>query len=167
MDLETFSWLLTDAGQVLLAEALAGDLSEPAQLRELTRLRRMATPERAAAAYEIALLRVRAAAKFSQASELYFTREALEQASGEVIAAHRAQRYRPYTAVADLCCGAGGDTLALARVAPVVAVDRDPLRLAMAAANARARGLSERATFVETDLEHTPPPNAEAMFFDP
>ncbi len=167
MDLETFSWLLTDPGQALLAEALAGDLSEPARLRELTRLRRMATPERAAAAYEIAMLRVRAAAKFSQASELYFTREALEQASGEVIATHRARRYRPYTVIADLCCGAGSDTLALARVAPVVAVDRDSLRLAMAAANARARGLSERATFVEADLEQTPPPNAEAIFFDP
>jgi hypothetical protein len=167
MDLETFNWLLTDAGQALLAEALAGDLGAPARLRELTRLRRLATPERAAAAYEIALLRARAAAKFSQASELYFTREALEQASGEVIAAHRAQRYQPYTAAADLCCGAGGDTLALARVAPVVAVDRDPLRLAMAAANACACGLAGRAAFVQADLEQTPPPDAEAIFFDP
>src|SRR5512134_2063203 len=109
MDLETFNWLLTDAGQALLAEAQAGDLSEPARLRELTRLRRLATPERAAAAYEIALLRARAAAKFSRAGELYFTREALEQASGELIAAHRAARYRPYTTIADLCCGAGAD----------------------------------------------------------
>jgi predicted RNA methylase len=167
MDLETFNWLLTDAGQALLAEAQAGDLSAPARLRELTRLRRMATPERAAAAYEIALLRVRAAAKFSHAGELYFTREALEQASGELVAAHRAERYRPYTRIADLCCGAGADTLALAPIAPVVAVDRDPLRLAMAAANARARGLAERVSYVEADLEHADPPAAEAIFFDP
>jgi SAM-dependent methyltransferase len=167
MDLETFNWLLTDAGQALLAEAMACDLSDPARLRELTRLRRLATPVRAAAAYEIAWLRARATAKFSRADQLYFTREALEQASGEAIAAHRAERYRPYTAVADLCCGAGGDTLALARVAAVVAVDRDPLRLAMAAANARASGLADRAAFLQADLEQAAPPDAQAIFFDP
>ena len=138
MDLETFNWLLTDAGQALLAEAQSGDLSEPARLRELTRLRRLAPPERSAAAYEIAQLRARAATKFSLAGKLYFTREALEQASGELIAAHRAERYRSYATIADLCCGAGADTLALARIASVVAVDRDPLRLAMAAAHLRA-----------------------------
>ncbi|HJZ46418.1 MAG TPA: SAM-dependent methyltransferase, partial [Roseiflexaceae bacterium] len=67
MDLETFNWLLTDAGQALLAEAMASDLSDAAQLRELTRLRRLASPERAAAVFEIARLRRRAAAKFSSA----------------------------------------------------------------------------------------------------
>ena len=167
MDLETFSWLLTSAGQALLAEALACDLSDAAQLRELTRLRRHATPERAAAAYEIAVLRRRAAAKFGAAAALYFTREALEQASGERIASYRAARYQSYGTVADLCCGAGGDTLALAGVAHVIAVDRDPLRLAMAAANARALGLAERISFVEADLQEAPTPDTAAIFFDP
>ena len=78
MDLETFNWLLTAEGQALLAEARAVDLGDPARLRELERLRRRATPERAAAAYEIARNRARAAAKFARAEELYFTREALE-----------------------------------------------------------------------------------------
>jgi SAM-dependent methyltransferase len=98
---------------------------------------------------------------------MYFTREALEQASGETIATYRVERYRPYGAVADLACGIGGDALALARVAQVTAVDRDPLRLAMAAANARACRVAERVTFVEADLEQAPPPDAEAIFFDP
>jgi SAM-dependent methyltransferase len=167
MNLETFSWLLTSAGQALLAEAMACDLSDAAQLRELTRLRRLATPERATAAYEIAVLRRRAAAKFGAAVLLYFTREALEQASGERIASYRAGRYQSYDTVADLCCGAGGDTLALAGVAAVIAVDRDPLRLAMAAANARALGLADRISFVEADLQQTPAPDAAAIFFDP
>lgn len=92
MDLETFNWLLTPDGQTLLAEAMVGDLGEHTRLRELERLRRHATPERAAAAYEIARVRRRAAAKFSRASEMYFTREALEQASGEIIAGYRAAR---------------------------------------------------------------------------
>ena len=167
MDLNTFNWLLTDAGQALLAEAIASDLGDAAQLRELERLRRLAPPERAAAAYETAWLRRRAAAKFANAGALYFTREALEQASGATIAAYRAGCYQPYQAVADLCCGVGGDTLALAQVAHVAAVDRDPLRLAMALANARACGLDQRVTFSQADLEQTPPPAADAIFFDP
>jgi SAM-dependent methyltransferase len=167
MDLATFNWLLTDAGQALLAQAQAGELSDAARLRELTHLRRFATPEQAAAAYESAWLRRRASAKFSRAGDLYFTREALEQASGETIAAYRARRYRPYRLVADLACGCGGDALALAEVAQVVAADRDPLRLAMAAANARAYGLESRVDVVEIDLEQQPPPAAEAIFFDP
>jgi SAM-dependent methyltransferase len=167
MNLETFSWLLSSDGRALLAEAMASDLSNAAQLRELTRLRRQATPERAAAAYEIAALRRRAAAKFGAAERMYFTREALEQASGERIATYRAGRYRAYGSVADLCCGAGGDTLALAGVAGVIGVDRDPLRLAMAAANARALGLADRIRFVEADLEQAAVPNVAAIFFDP
>jgi SAM-dependent methyltransferase len=167
MNLETFNWLLTSDGQALLAEAMTCDLSDTAQLRELTRLRRQATPERAAAVYETAVLRWRAAAKFGAAESLYFTREALEQASGERIAGYRAGRYQSYGTVADLCCGAGGDTLALAGVANVIAVDRDPLRLAMAAANARALGLADRINFVEADLQQAPAPDVAAIFFDP
>jgi SAM-dependent methyltransferase len=172
VDLETFSWLLTDAGQELLAEAMRSDLSEGARLRTIHHLRRQATPERAAAAYETALLRRRAASKFSRAESMYFTREALEQASGEAIARYRAARYarllgHPPGTVADLACGIGGDALALAGVARVVAVDRDPLRLAIAGANARAYGVAGQLTFLQADLEDTPPPNAAAIFFDP
>jgi predicted RNA methylase len=167
MDLATFNWLLTDAGQALLAEAMAADLSAGARLQELERLRRRTTPERAAAAYEIAVLRQRAAAKFARASAMYFTREALEQASGEIIAAYRSERYRTCAQIADLACGIGGDALALAHVGHVTAVDRDPLRLAMAAANARACGVAERITLLQADLERELPPRVDALFFDP
>lgn len=167
MNLETFEWLLTAPGQALLAEAEAGDLGEAAQLRELTRLRRLATPEQAAAAYEQALLRRRAAAKFSRAGALFFVREALEQASGEQIAAHRARRYAGRAELADLCCGIGGDALALAQVGHVLAADRDELRLAVAAANARALGLAERISFLRADVEQIDTPAADAIFFDP
>lgn len=167
MDIDTFNWILTDEGQALLAEAQASDLSDAAQLATLARLRRRAAPDRAAAAYEIARLRRRAAAKFARADAMYFTREALEQASGEVIAAYRARRYRSYATVADLACGVGGDALALARATQVIALDRDPLRLAMAGANARAYGLEDRIAFVEADLTLTDPPAADAIFFDP
>lgn len=167
MDIDTFRWILADDGQALLAEAQACDLSDSARLATLSRLRRRAAPDRAAAAYEIARLRGRAAAKFARADVMYFTREALEQASGEVIAAYRARRYRSCATIADLACGIGGDALALARAAHVIALDRDPLRLAMAAANARAYGLDDRIAFVEADLTLADPPVADAIFFDP
>jgi len=52
-------------------------------------------------------------------------------------------------------------------VANVTAVDRDLLRLAMAAANARALGLADRISFVEADLEQAPTPDTEVIFFEP
>jgi hypothetical protein len=72
---------------------------------------------------------------------MFFTHESLEQASAEVVAQHRAHRYDGYPAVADLCCGIGGDALALAAHADVLAVDRNMLRLRMAMANAQAYGV--------------------------
>ena len=83
---------------------------------------------------------------------MYFTRPALEQASGHAIAAYRAGRYRGFARLADLGCSIGGDTLALAAVLPTIGLDRDPLRLEMAQANAAALGLGERAAFVQADL---------------
>ncbi|OLT16508.1 hypothetical protein BJF78_13855 [Pseudonocardia sp. CNS-139] len=57
---------------------------------------------------------------------MFFTRDGLEQSSAEVVARHTARRYAGAATVADLCCGIGGDLLALAAGSAVVAVDRDP-----------------------------------------
>src|SRR4029453_6617678 len=88
-------------------------------------------------------LRVRAAAKFSAASRMWFTRDGLEQASGEALAAHRAARYAGFAVVADLCCGIGGDLCALAPGRIALAVDLDPVHARMARENARAHGAGE------------------------
>ncbi len=168
MDLETFAWLLSPPGQAALAELGARELAEADALRELERLRRNLTPEQARAALETALLRRRARAKFPEAERLYFTREALEQASAAPVAAHRAARLASLGDVADLGCGVGGDALALAAAgASVLAVDWDKLRLAMARANAEALGLEGRISFIQRDLLVEPPPPAAALFCDP
>jgi SAM-dependent methyltransferase len=168
LDLDTFSWLRSPDGQAALAELAARELAEADTLRELERLRRTLTPERARAVLETATLRRRARAKFPAAERLYFTREALEQASAAPVAARRAARLAPAGHVADLCCSVGGDALALAAAgASVTAVDRDELRLAMARANAAALGLEARATFLLRDLLAEPPPPADAIFCDP
>ncbi len=168
MNLETFAALRSATGQAVLAELAARHWSEADVLRELTRLRAHYPADLARAAIEQTLLRKRAQAKFSQADRLYFTREALEQATSEPVATHRARRLADYAHVADICCGIGGDLLALAAVGPsVTAVDRDELRLALAAANAAALGVDQRVRFVCADVLSTSPPLADALFCDP
>lgn len=169
MDFATFQALLESAGQALLAEAVALAPTEATVLRCLTRLRRRHSAALTAVAIEQALLRRKAAAsgKFACADQMYFTRDGLEQATGEIVARYRARRYAPFGAVADLACGLGGDAIALAQGHAVLAVDRDRLRLALARENARAYGVAGQVQPVLADLTNLPPPRAGAIFCDP
>jgi SAM-dependent methyltransferase len=167
MDLRAFEALLTPDGQAPLAEAVEmrhdGDVSR--LFRRLTKLEEQSDIVRAA--LEIALLRMMARAKFTHADAMYFTREALELSTAETVARHRARRFAGFEVVGDLCCGIGGDAIALAGVARVVAVDRDPLRLAMTGQNLLAHGCRDRVELRQADLNREPPPEAAALFFDP
>ena len=137
-------YLLSPDGQDLLARLVAEEIAPADILSHTTRLRATHSPEIVSAALDLALLRQRARAKFSRADQMYLTREALEQASAEIVSRHGAARYAECGQVVDLCCGIGGDALALAAHADVLAVDLDPLRLRMAAANADVYGVGER-----------------------
>ena len=82
MDLDAFRWLLTDAGQALLALADESYADSANALAAHTVLRREATPEHVAAALTQVELRRRAAAKLGPvAGRLYFTPDGLEQAT--------------------------------------------------------------------------------------
>jgi hypothetical protein len=142
MDLSAFNALFSPAGQSALLAAAELQPKESDFLRHFTALSRRFPAELARAALETAILRLEAASKFPQAEDMYFTRPALEQASGSEISAYRAQRYRGLPALADLACSIGGDTLALAAVAPTTGLDLDPLRLAMARANIAAANIA-------------------------
>ena len=76
---------------------------------------------------------------------MFFTPDALEQATRSRVADHRAARLAaaiPEGSVIDLGCGIGGDLLAFARAGLVAAgIDQDPVRVAMARANLAALGL--------------------------
>ncbi len=156
MNVATFKELLSPSGQDLTRLAAERDRLEVSFLSHQAGLARaypQASSELIRAALETAILRREARAKFSLAGQMYFTREALEQATSEPVARHRAMRFREQKMVVDLACGIGGDTCALAGVASVLAVDRDPLRLHMARENVRVCAPSGRTWFVQSDLE--------------
>jgi SAM-dependent methyltransferase len=167
MDLTSFRQLLTPAGEAALAEAAALAPTEAGFLASFGALRKRHPEVLARAALEAAILRAKARAKFSAADRMFFTREALEQATGEVVARHRAARLAPFGTVADLCCGIGGDALALAAAgASVLAVDSDPLRVALAEANAAALGVADRVRCVVGDARTVSLPEVRAAFAD-
>ena len=167
MDLATFGELLAPAGQSALAAASRLPPGDEHFLANLARLRKQHPAELAKAALETATLRAKAQGKFSRAQAMYFTREGLEQASGEAVAGYRARRFAGVDSALDLGCGLGADSLALAERCRVTGFDLDPLRLAMAAENAAAYGRAARASFVAGDVTQVALPQAGAFFFDP
>lgn len=167
MDAHDLDWLRSEAGERALVLAAARRLAEGAtELAVLDRLRRDLTPEQARAVLALLDGRRAASAKFEDAARLFFDRESAEQATAEVVARHTAARFAGARRIADLGCGAGGDALALAAHAPVVAVDRDPARLALVAANAEVRALP--IEIAEASVESFALlPDLDAIWLDP
>ena len=155
VDLDLFRALLAPAGQDLLAEACA-HYDERSAVTLAGRLRGRYPADLVAAAMTQAALRNRARAKWGEeAARMYFTRPGLEQATTGLVAAYRAGRIGPAAGgpVADLCCGIGGDLLALARAGlDVVGVDRDPVTAEIARANLAALDLADRARVEVADV---------------
>lgn len=165
-----FRALLAPEGQALLDALREHD---PAQeLALATRLRRDHPAALVSAALAQARLRQRAVAKFGaeDAARMYFTPNGVEQATRAGVAAHRAASFRALgvRSVADLCCGIGGDAIALARAGiPVLAVDRDPHTCAVARANAAALGLDDLIEVREADVTDVDTSAYDAVFVDP
>jgi SAM-dependent methyltransferase len=179
--------LLAPDGQALLSELRDVEVTPDSALGLGTRLRQRYPADLVASALAQQDLRWRARAKFSRAMDLYFTRDGLEQSSSEPVARHRASRLAKAAAeaaaasasrtpmIADLCCGIGGDLIALAAALGaaaradglVLAVDRDPVHLAMAAANAAVCGLAGRVRTWAGDVRDVPLDGCTAVFIDP
>lgn len=167
-DLEIFQALLSADGQHLLAEIDAHGLTEANTLALATTLRRRYPAPLVAAAMTQVRLRARARIKFGDdAARMYFTKAGLEQATSDAVATHRAARYRAVQRIADLCCGIGGDLRALAGDHDMLAVDRDPLTAAIAAANMRALGLADHVTVRCDDVTMVDLAGYDAAFLDP
>jgi hypothetical protein len=162
--------LLSADGRALL-DRLAGEQVGPDRALELARaLRGRYPPDLVAAALTQQALRVAAREKFSRADQMLLTRAGLEQASSEVTAGHAAARYPagPQSAVvADLCCGIGGNLIALGVERRVLAVDRDPVTLAFARHNAAVYGAAGGLAAVAADVAQIPLAGVGAVFIDP
>ncbi|MFJ3442858.1 methyltransferase domain-containing protein [Streptomyces sp. NPDC086081] len=162
--------LLTLEGRALLDEVR--DTDPARELAVATRLRREHPAELVSAALGQARLRQRAAVKFGaeDAGRMFFTPNGVEQSTRASVAAYRARRLADsgVTSVADLCCGIGGDAIALARAGiRVLAVDRDPLTAAAARANAGALGLTDLIEVREADVTQVDTAGYDAVFVDP
>ncbi len=168
--LESLRQLQTSEGMRVLGEVRDAAPTPATSIAIATRLRKTCAADLVIAAMEMHELRTRARDKFSQADKMWFTRDGLEQATSELIAAYRADRFVHAADIADLCCGIGGDLLALAgqaTEASVLAVDRDPLHLHIAGLNANVTGVGSRVSFVEADVRSVPLDDHTAVFIDP
>jgi hypothetical protein len=166
---ETLHRLQSPTGLALQAQLRDLNPTPATALAIATRLRRTNhyPADLVAAAMTLHELRTRAAEKFSRAEALYLTRDGLEQATAEPIARYRAARFAGRGRLADLCCGIGGDLIALAAEHDVLAVDRDPAHLAMALANAAAYGVADRVTPLEADVRTVDLTGIDGVFIDP
>lgn len=170
----TLDFLLSNTGRDAAAALSDVDLGDERLPALLAQLRKRFAPDQAGALVTLARLRRRAAAKFPQAQEMFFTAEALEQATSSEVAATHADwidRHAAHGPLLDLGCGIGGDLLALAQRRPVVAYEVDPVRARFAAANAEVLGLAQRVEVRVADwvaeLHAGQLPPAAAAFADP
>ena len=160
--------LLTPQGEELLGR-LAAEQSDAAasSLALAERLRREYPAGLVAAAMAQQELRRAAEAKFSRAAEMLFTRAGYEQSSSEAIASYRAGRLWNAAHLADLCCGIGGDLIALAGSSKVLAVDRDETHARLALHNAAVYERADHVAAVVSDVRDVPLAGIDAVFIDP
>jgi hypothetical protein len=171
--------LLSPPGRELLARLAALDAVDEGKSGDLAvavSLRREYPANLVAAATAQHELRLAARAKFGLAMEMLLTRGGYEQSSAEPIAAYRAGRFGAARRVADLCCGIGGDLIALAAGAAgaggaagreVLAVDRDWVHARLAVHNAGVYGAAGHVRACVADVRDVCLAGIDAVFIDP
>ena len=129
--------ILEDTHASLVRSAAGVDSSSPT---EVERLRRGWSVDLVAAALQLVQARRKAAEKFGHAEQLLADTVGVEQATSLDVARHKAGRFAEHGVgrVLDLCSGIGGDAIALAEVADVLAVEVDPVRALMTRQNVMA-----------------------------
>jgi hypothetical protein len=150
-EIADYEWL---TGKEAASELLdLADRDEPLHVTT-ARLRKRHSAARAHLLIEQVKLRQRGGAKFERADSMFFTRLGLEQATDQWVAAYKARRFAAVCdegPIADLCCGIGGDLLALARVADTVGVDRDSSLSHLARSNISANNCQAAVEIADVD----------------
>ncbi len=159
--MEELAWLSSPEGRDVCASMELEPADTPAAIG---RWRERLPAERVACAWGQVLLRRAAKEKFERAGAMLFDRVALEQATGQTVAEYKARRFRELGRLADLCCGIGGDALALAYGRELVALDLSAARLEMARHNAAMYGHGIETRQGDAAFDR---PEAEAIHVDP
>ena len=168
MDRSSFLSLISPEGQALLAEV--GNLDSKADVLKLVaKLRSKGhSAELVATVLTQAKLRRRAQAKFGEfANRMYFTEAGLEQASRLKVAAIHAGRFRDsgITNIADLGCGIGAETLAMASLdLTVSAFELDEVTAAIASYNLAS---FDKVTVEQADVTKLDLATFDGAFIDP
>jgi hypothetical protein len=168
MNRADFIALLSPEGQKLLAEI--GDIDNKTDVVKLvSKLRGQGyEPDLVAAVLTQTKLRRRAKAKFGPFSErMLFTEAGLEQASRLAVAALHAGRFRDAKLhkIADLGCGIGAESLAMASLdLDVTAFEIDEVTAAVATYNL---AVFENAQVENADVTQISTDNFDALFLDP
>jgi hypothetical protein len=165
--IDDYRWLLSAAAEPWIVAAGNADTLRGGELvRLVQQLRKTLSPPQAHLIVELAELRRRARAKFTAADRMYFTRVGLEQATDEQISKYKATRFRAGSCVADLCCGIGGDLIALASRGATLGVDASDVLSLIASRNAEAT--SSASATVQTCLaQEIPVGDFGAWHIDP
>ncbi|HEY3328464.1 MAG TPA: hypothetical protein VGK19_00440 [Capsulimonadaceae bacterium] len=165
-------FLVSSEGDTLIrqAESLAAARVSPVQA--LTALRKNASGDVAGAAWDMADLRRRAAAKIGpDSARMYFDRDGYEMASAAPCAAYHASLFAAAGAalVVDLCAGVGIDACGFGQAGiDVTGYEIDPARAIFAEANTVVLGLAERVVVHNSDATQAEIPlECEYAFFDP
>lgn len=170
VDLATFKELLTPAGQDLLRE-IGQDAPTESPLALGTRLRENHPADLVATAMTQYELRLKAGSKFGvDAAKMYFTPDALEQATRAGVSHYRASRLAQSgpSSVVDVGCSIGSDLIAFARAGlRSRGIDTDPVRVAIARANLEALELEADVTVTVAEATSLVPAPGEAVFVDP
>lgn len=173
--------LYSDPGRHLL-DMVRAELAQPGEGRPgistIERWRRDFSPDLVHTAIVVAKCDIKAAAaggkfaEYSGGNIFWAVPEALEQATSTAVAQYKAEKLKrllPQTAnIFDICCGIGGDTLALVCHAPVQAWEISPVRAWMARHNLQAAG-GHPVCVHEEDILTADIPHASgcAFHFDP
>lgn len=168
MDRIGFLSLISPEGQALLAEV--GEIDSKADMvKVVSKLRGKGhSAELVATVLTQVKLRRRAKAKFGEFAEtMFFTEEGLEQASRLKVAAIHAGRFRNHglKRIADLGCGIGAESLAIASLdMEVTAFEIDEVTAALATYNLAS---FENVKVEQADVTTINLANFDGLFIDP
>lgn len=140
-ELAAVAWVCSPAGS-RAAESVIPQL--PLSAAQLQRLRKRVGRLPAEWLVATAAFRKAAEEKFGL-DGLLVTDRALQQSTDRLIAQYKASRFPRGVVVWDLCCGIGGDAMALAQRGPLIAVDRDPAVCRLVAHNLARSGAASAA----------------------